>query len=133
MSAGFDDRQPARGDGRAKRRKRKRTPAGQRECRVVYGRSHRYASQAKERSMTDNNSKVDPFASLGDMSDFRPKSPKQLILPQKQQIDSLSNDYGFTTRNFGPNTETKQYLRPNFRTLNLNSFDNQWLVSHFEF
>ena len=61
--------------------------------------------------MTDNNSKVDPFASLGDMSDFQPKSPRQLILPETQQIDSLAHDHGFTTRNFGPNTETKQYLR----------------------
>jgi hypothetical protein len=24
-------------------------------------------------------------------------------------------------------------LKPNFRTLDLNSFDNQWLVGHFEF
>jgi hypothetical protein len=61
--------------------------------------------------MTDNSSKVDPFAALDDMDDFQPKSPRQIIVPEKHQLDSLANTHGFTTRNFGPNTETKQYLR----------------------
>ena len=61
--------------------------------------------------MTDNNSKVDPFASLGDMSDFQPKSPRQLILRKHSRLIPLLMITALPTKFRGPNTETKQYLR----------------------
>jgi hypothetical protein len=39
--------------------------------------------------MTDNNSKVDPFASLGDMSDFQPKSPKNSFYRKNSRLIPL--------------------------------------------
>ena len=61
--------------------------------------------------MSDSTDKVDPFSALGNLNDFQPKAHDEIVVPEKQQIDAVASAHGFTTRNFGPETETKQYLR----------------------